>query len=91
MIVSDIDVIDIATPNALHAPIAIAAAQAGKIILCEKPLASTLEEAERMTSAVSKIPTLVWFNYRRIPAVALAKQMIDEGRLGQVSIIAGST
>jgi len=81
---SDIDVIDIATPNALHGPIAIAAAQAGKIILCEKPLASTLEEAERMTSAVSKIPTLVWFNYRRIPAVALAKQMIDEGRLGQI-------
>jgi predicted dehydrogenase len=80
----DIDVIDIATPNALHAPIAIAAAQAGKIILCEKPLASTLEEAERMTSAASTIPTLVWFNYRRAPAVALAKRMIDEGRLGQI-------
>jgi predicted dehydrogenase len=80
----DIDAIDIATPNALHAQIAIAAANAGKIILCEKPLASTLEEAEQMAEAAAKIPTLVWFNYRRIPAVALAKRMIDEGRLGQV-------
>jgi predicted dehydrogenase len=80
----DIDAIDIATPNVLHAPIAIAAAQAGKIILCEKPLATTLEEAEQMAQAAAKLPTLVWFNYRRVPAVALAKHMLDEGRLGQI-------
>lgn len=79
----DIDVIDIATPNVLHAPIAIAAAQAGKIIFCEKPLAMSLREAETMTQAASKLPTLVWFNYRRAPAVVFAKRLIDEGRLGQ--------
>jgi|SRR5437868_819979 predicted dehydrogenase len=79
----DIDVIDIATPNVLHAPIAIAAAQAGKIVFCEKPLAVSLPEAESMAEAASTVPTLVWFNYRRVPAVALAKRMIDEGRIGQ--------
>src|SRR5262245_51455596 len=68
---SDIDVIDIAVPNAMHAPIALAAAEAGKIILCEKPLASTLAEAEKMAAAAAKRSTLVWFNYRRAPAVAL--------------------
>jgi predicted dehydrogenase len=80
----DIDVVDVATPNALHAAVAIAAAQAGKIVLCEKPLAVSVEEAEGMVTAAGKVPTLVWFNYRRVPAVVLAKRMIDEGRLGQV-------
>lgn len=80
----DIDVVDVATPNVLHAPIAIAAAQAEKIVLCEKPLAVSVEEAEAMAKAATKVPTLVWFNYRRVPAVVLAKQFIDEGRLGQV-------
>jgi predicted dehydrogenase len=79
----DIDAIDIATPNALHAPVAIAAAKAGKMVLCEKPLASSLDEAERMTKAVSRVPNFVWFNYRRIPAVVFAKQLIAEGRIGQ--------
>src|SRR5208282_2364762 len=79
----DIDVVDIAVPNALHAPIAMAAAEAGKIVLCEKPLATSLEEAERMAEAVRSLPNLVWFNYRRIPAVAFAKQLIEEGHLGQ--------
>jgi predicted dehydrogenase len=79
----DIDVIDIAVPNTLHAPIAIAASEAGKIVLCEKPLAATLEEAERMAKAVERIPNLVWFNYRRIPAIAFAKQLIHEGRVGE--------
>jgi predicted dehydrogenase len=79
----DIDVVDIATPNVLHAPIALAAAQAGKIILCEKPLAMSLVEAENMAEAASQLPTLVWFNYRRIPAVVFAKRLIEEGRLGQ--------
>jgi len=79
----DIDVIDIAVPNALHAPIAIAAAQAGKIVFCEKPLATSLAEAEIMAQAMRKVPTLVWFNYRRIPAVVFAKRLITEGRIGQ--------
>ena len=69
----DIQVVDIATPNNLHAEIAIAAAQAGKIVLCEKPLARNLEEAQRMAEAAKRVPNLVWFNYRRVPAVALAK------------------
>jgi predicted dehydrogenase len=80
---ADIDVVDIAVPNALHAPIAIAAAQAGKIILCEKPLAISLEEAQNMANAAAKLPNLVWFNYRRIPSVALSKQLSEEQRLGQ--------
>ncbi len=80
----DVDVIDIATPNSLHAPIAIAACEAGKIVLCEKPLAATLEEAEQMAQAARKVPNLVWFNYRRIPAVAFAKQLIQEGRCGEI-------
>jgi predicted dehydrogenase len=80
----DIDAVDIAVPNALHAPIAIAAAQAGKIVLCEKPLAATLGEAETMAQALRRVPTLVWFNYRRIPAVVFAKRLIEEGRIGQI-------
>ncbi len=80
----DIDIVDICTPNYLHAPIATAAAQAGKIVLCEKPLANSVEEAESMTAAARKVPTLVWFNYRRVPAVSLAKQLIARGRVGEV-------
>lgn len=79
----DIDVVDIAAPNALHAPIAIAAARAGKMVLCEKPLAVSVAEAEAMAAAVRGLPNLVWFNYRRVPAIGLAKQLIEEGRLGQ--------
>src|ERR1035438_539013 len=80
---NDIDAVDIAVPNALHSAIAIAAAQAGKIVLCEKPLASSVEDAEQMAKAVQRVPNAVWFNYRRIPAVVLAKQLISEGRIGQ--------
>lgn len=80
----DIDIVDVAVPNALHAPITIAAAEAGKIVLCEKPLATSLAEAESMAVATREVPNLVWFNYRRIPAVAFARQLIDEGRLGQI-------
>jgi predicted dehydrogenase len=79
----DIDIIDIAVPNALHAPIALAAAQAGKMVLCEKPLAMSVDEARAMADAVRDKPNLVWFNYRRAPAVAFARQLIDEGRLGE--------
>jgi predicted dehydrogenase len=80
----DIDLIDIGTPNALHAEIAIAAAEAGKIVLCEKPLAMNVAEAERMVHAVKGKPNLVWFNYRRVPAIAFAKQLVDERRIGEV-------
>jgi len=81
---SDIQVVDIAVPNALHAAVAIAAAQAGKIVLCEKPLAMSGEEAERMAKAVRQVRSLVWFNYRRVPAVAFAKRLIEDGRLGNI-------
>ena len=82
----DIDLIDIAAPNNVHAEIAIAAAKAGKMILCEKPLAMNAAEAAKMTKAVeaAKVPNMVWYNYRRIPAVTLAKQLIDEGKLGKI-------
>ncbi len=80
----DIDAIDIALPNHLHAPVAIAAAAAGKIIMCEKPLALSAEEARAMTQAAREVPTMVWFNYRRVPAVAYARQLIEHGRLGKI-------
>ena len=78
--------IDICTPNNLHAEIAIAAAKAGKMILCEKPLSMNGPEGEKMVKAVEKagVPNMVWYNYRRVPAVTLAKQLIDEGRLGKI-------
>jgi len=82
----DIDVIDIATPNNTHAEIAIAAAKAGKMILCEKPLSMNGPEGRKMVDVIekTKVPNMVWYNYRRVPAVALAKQLIDEGRLGRI-------
>jgi predicted dehydrogenase len=82
----DIDVIDICTPNNLHKAIAVAAAHAGKMILCEKPLAMNSVEGETMCRAVESagVANMVWYNYRRVPAVTLAKQLIDEGRLGRI-------
>jgi predicted dehydrogenase len=82
----DIDLIDICTPNNTHAEIAIAAVKAGKMILCEKPLAMNGAEGLQMVEAVekAKVPNMVWYNYRRVPAVTLAKQLIDEGRLGRI-------
>ena len=82
----DIDAVDICTPNNLHKEIAIAAAKAGKTILCEKPLAISAAEGEEMCQAVEAagVPNIVWYNYRRIPAVTLAKQLIDEGKLGRI-------
>ena len=82
----DIDAVDICTPNNMHKEIAIAAAQAGKIILCEKPLAMNAADGEEMCQAVEKagVANIVWYNYRRVPAVTLAKQLIDEGRLGKI-------
>jgi predicted dehydrogenase len=88
----DVDVVDICTPGDSHAEIAIAAAQAGKAILCEKPLANTVDEAEAMAQAVlaAGVPNLVCHNYRRVPAIALAKRMLDEGRLGEIRHFRGA-
>lgn len=82
----DIDAIDICTPNDTHAEIAIAAAAKGKMILCEKPLSRTLAEGQKMVDAVekAKVANTVWYNYRRIPAVTLAKQIVDSGKLGKI-------
>jgi predicted dehydrogenase len=82
----DIDLIDIASPNDTHHDIAIAAARAGKIVMCEKPLGRNAKEAEAMTAAVETagVPNTVWYNYRRVPAVTMIKQLIDEGKLGRV-------
>ena len=82
----DIDLIDICTPNNSHAEIAIAAAKAGKMILCEKPLSMDAAEGLKMVQAIekAKVPNMVWYNYRRVPAVTLAKKLIEEGRLGKI-------
>ncbi len=82
----DIDVIDICTPNNTHAEIALAACAAGKMILCEKPLAMNGPEGLKMVEAVEKagVANMVWYNYRRIPAVTLARQLIDEGKFGRI-------
>ena len=82
----DIDCIDIGSPNDTHSEIALAAAAAGKMVLCEKPLAMSAEEGEAMTAAIEKagVKNMVWFNYRRVPAISLAKQLINEGRLGKI-------
>src|SRR3954453_22480856 len=83
---ADIDLIDIASPNDTHAEIAIAAARVGKMVTCEKPLGRTAAEAQAMVSAVEAagVANMVWYNYRRVPAVVLLKSLIDEGRLGRI-------
>lgn len=82
----DIDLIDIASPNDTHAEIAIAAAKSGKMVMCEKPLGRNAAEAQTMTDAVESagVPNMVWYNYRRVPAVVLLKHLIDEGRFGRI-------
>jgi predicted dehydrogenase len=82
----DIDIIDIGAPGNMHAEIAIAAAQAGKHVFCEKPLGNSSEEAKRMLEAVTEagVYHMIWFNYRANPAVSFAKQLIDEGAIGKV-------
>jgi len=84
-----IDVIDICSPGASHVEIAIAALDAGKHVLCEKPLANTVEEAERMVVAAERaasvgVRSMVGFSYRRVPAIGFAKRLIEEGRLGEI-------
>jgi predicted dehydrogenase len=82
----DIDLIDIASPNDTHHEIALAAAKAGKMVMCEKPLGRNAAEAEAMVAAVESagIPNTVWYNYRRVPAVTLIKQLLDEGKFGRI-------
>jgi predicted dehydrogenase len=82
----DIDLVDIGTPNNVHAEQAIAALEAGKHVACEKPLAATLDEAQAMAdaAAASAATSVVWFNYRRVPAVALAHQLVTSGAIGRV-------
>src|SRR5437879_6085628 len=82
----DIDLIDIASPNDTHAEIAIAAARAGKMVLCEKPLGRTAAEGKAMVDAIKAagVPNMVWYNYRRVPALVLLKQLLDEGRFGRI-------
>jgi predicted dehydrogenase len=82
----DIDVVDISTPGDLHTPIAIAAAKAGKVVFCEKPLANTLAEAKRVLAAVHKAGVLhmICHNYRKVPAIVLAQRLIADGSLGDI-------
>lgn len=82
----DIDIVDICTPGEAHAEQAIAAAEAGKVVFCEKPLGNTLDEAVEMLAAVerNKVIHMICHNYRRVPAVSLAKQMIEDGRIGRI-------
>ncbi|TDD16906.1 Gfo/Idh/MocA family protein [Nonomuraea diastatica] len=82
----DVQIVDICTPGDSHAEIAVAALEAGKHVLCEKPLANTVAEAEAMVRAAAAAPgkSMVAFNYRRVPAVALARRYVEEGRLGEI-------
>ncbi|MFE9100734.1 Gfo/Idh/MocA family protein [Actinomadura geliboluensis] len=85
----DVQLVDICTPGDSHAEIAVAALDAGKHVLCEKPLANSVAEAEAMAAAADRarergIRSMVGFNYRRVPAVTLARRLVDEGRVGTV-------
>jgi predicted dehydrogenase len=85
----DVHLVDICTPGDTHAEIAVAALEAGKHVLCEKPLANTVDEARAMVAAAEKaqakgVRSMVGFNYRRVPAVALARRLVEQGRIGQV-------
>jgi predicted dehydrogenase len=85
----DVDLVDICTPGSTHAEIAIAALEAGKHVLCEKPLANTVAEAEAMAAAAEQarahgVRAMVGFTYRRVPAIALARRLVAEGRIGEV-------
>ena len=88
----DIDIVDVATPGDLHAPMAIEAARAGKVVFCEKPLANSVREAERMLAAVRKarVTNMVCHNYRRAPAVMLAKHILETGQLGEIRHFRGA-
>ncbi len=82
----EIGLVDIVTPNFMHAPVARTAIAAGKPCACEKPIAGTLDDAREMVEAAKKanVKTFVWFNYRRVPAVGLAQQLVTSGKLGDI-------
>ncbi|MGR6919811.1 Gfo/Idh/MocA family protein [[Actinomadura] parvosata] len=91
----DVDLIDVCTPGDSHAEIAVAALDAGKHVLCEKPLANTVAEAEAMADAAEKaaargVRSMVGFNYRRVPALALARQLVCDGLIGHVRHVRAS-
>jgi predicted dehydrogenase len=91
----DVDLVDVCTPGDTHAEIAIAALDAGKHVLCEKPLANTVDEARAMVAAAERarargVRSTVGFNYRRVPAVALAKRLVEQGRIGEVRHVRGT-
>jgi predicted dehydrogenase len=88
----DIDIVDVSTPGDSHAEIAIAAARAGKAVFCEKPLANSVREAERMLAAVERagVTHMICHNYRRVPAVVLAKRLIDAGEIGTIRHFRGT-
>ena len=91
----DVELVDVCTPGSSHAEIAITALEAGKHVLCEKPLANTVDEARAMAAAAERAATggtraMVAFNFRRVPAVALARQLVADGRLGQVRHVRGA-
>ncbi len=89
---TQIDLVDVATPNYMHAPVAIEAIKAGKNVSCEKPIAGTLKEARDMAALAKKagVKTFVWYNYRRVPAIALAHQLVKQGRLGKIMHVRAS-
>jgi predicted dehydrogenase len=91
----DVDLVDVCTPGSSHAEISIAALEAGKHVLCEKPLANSVEEARAMAAAAERaaaggVRAMVGFNFRRVPAVALARQLVAAGRLGPIRHVRGS-
>jgi len=88
----EIGLVDVVTPNYMHAPVAKAAIAAGKPVSCEKPIAGTLADAREMVEAAKKanVKTFVWFNYRRCPAVALAHQLVKAGKIGQIRHVRAS-
>jgi predicted dehydrogenase len=88
----DIHLVDVSTPGDSHAEIVIAAARAGKAVLCEKPLANTLKDAKAMLAAVQRagVVHMVCHNYRRVPAVQLAQKLIEQGRLGEIRHFRGT-
>jgi len=88
----EINLVDVVTPNYMHAPVAMAAIKAGKHVSCEKPIAGTLKEAREMYKAAKKagIKTFVWYNYRRVPAIALAHLMVKQGKIGEIRHVRAS-
>ncbi len=88
----EIGLVDVVTPNYMHAPVAMEAIRAGKHVSCEKPIAGTLKEAREMYTAAKKagVKTFVWYNYRRVPAIALAHRLVKEGKIGEIRHVRAS-